>query len=229
MEKDLMVRLQDRIDAKSLLTHPFYQAWQAGELSLEDLRDYAGQYYFFEAEFPRYLSAIHSRCPDREVRQSILDNLWDEEHGELNHRAMWLNFCAGIGLDPAQVEFTPVQPKTRAMLDVYADICNEGNFQEGLAAMYAYEAQVPQIAAEKSRGLEEFYGITDKRSLQFFEVHGVLDIEHSEREAQCIASRTSMEQEAGVEAALQSALDAWWGFLDGIQEARASVKLFSTA
>ena len=103
--KDLIARLQDRIDAKSLLTHPFYQAWQAGELSLEDLKDYASQYYFFEANFPQYLSAIHSNCPDREVRQGILDNLWDEEHGELNHRAMWLNFCAGLGLDPVEVEF----------------------------------------------------------------------------------------------------------------------------
>jgi len=218
LENALLTRLQERIDAKSLLTHPFYQAWQAGELSLEDLKDYAGQYYFFEANFPRYLSAIHSNCPDREVRQSILDNLWDEEHGELNHRAMWLNFCAGLGLNTAEVEFTEVQPKTQAMLDAYATLCNEGTFQEGLAAMYAYEAQVPQVATEESRGLKEFYGITDQPSLQFFEVHGILDIEHSEKEAQCIASQTSRNEEAGVEAALQTALDVWWGFLDGIME-----------
>ena len=224
MVKDLIARLQDRIDAKSLLTHPFYQAWQAGELSLEDLKDYASQYYFFEANFPRYLSAIHSNCPDREVRQSILDNLWDEEHGELNHRAMWLNFCAGLGLDPAEVEFTPVLPKTQAMLDVYDDLCNEGNFQEGLAAMYAYEAQVPQVATEKSRGLKEHFGITDEATLQFFDVHGILDIEHSEREAKCIAGATTSDQEAGVEASLQTALDALWGFLDGILESRAAAK-----
>ena len=38
----------DRIDAKvaarHLLTHPFYQAWTRGELTKESLRDYAKQY-----------------------------------------------------------------------------------------------------------------------------------------------------------------------------------------
>ena len=33
------------------------------------------------------------------MRQSILDNLWDEEHGEVNHAEMWLRFGEGIGVD----------------------------------------------------------------------------------------------------------------------------------
>lgn len=220
MDNAFLNRLQGRVEAKSLLTHPFYQAWQAGELTVDDLRVYAAQYYFFEANFPRFLSAIHSRCPDREVRQSILDNLWDEEHGELNHRAMWLDFAAGLGLDRDQVEFSPVHPKTQGLLDVYFKACAESTFQEGLAAVYAYEVQVPQVAMEKVRGLKEFYGMDDPATLKFFEVHGVLDEDHSQKEADGIASQTSDEHEDAVEAALQAALDAWWGFLDGVNEQR---------
>lgn len=220
MDNALLTRLQERIEAKSLLTHPFYQAWQAGELTIDDLKVYAAQYYHFEANFPRFLSAIHSRCPDREVRQSILDNLWDEEHGELNHRAMWLDFAAGLGLERDQLEFSPVHPKTQELLDVYLQACTQGSFQEGLAAVYAYEAQVPQVAVEKIRGLKEFYGMDDPTTLKFFEVHGVLDEEHSQKEAEGIASQTSEADEAAVEAALQAALDAWWGFLDGVNEQR---------
>ncbi len=33
------------IEERSLLTHPFYQAWQRGDLSLDTLRSYAAQYY----------------------------------------------------------------------------------------------------------------------------------------------------------------------------------------
>jgi len=216
----LLARLQRLIDAQSILNHPFYQAWQAGELTIDDLRIYARQYYFFEASFPRFLSAIHSRCPDREVRQSILDNLWDEEHGEVNHRAMWLDFCAGLGLDRDEVEFSPVHPRTRALVDAYSEICAQSSFQEGLAAVYAYEAQVPQVALEKIRGLREFYGITDAPSLNFFEVHHTLDEDHAQKESEGIASQTAPEEEPAVEAALQAALDAWWGFLDGVEEAR---------
>jgi pyrroloquinoline quinone (PQQ) biosynthesis protein C len=73
---------------------------------------------------------------------------------------------------------------------------------------------------EKVRGLKEFYGMDDPATLKFFEVHGVLDEDHSQKEAEGIASQTSEEHEDAVEAALQAALDAWWGFLDGVNEQR---------
>lgn len=220
MNNQLLERLQNRIEKKSLLTHPFYQAWQAGELTVRDLKHYAEQYYLFEANFPRFLSAIHSRCPDREVRQDILANLWDEEHGEHNHRAMWLDFCSGLGLDRDQVEVAETDTKTQELLDTYTDVCNGGNFQEGLAAIFAYEAQVPQVALEKIRGLKEFYGFDQPNAVEFFQVHATLDEDHSAKEAKAIAGKTQPADEAAVEAALQRALDAWWSFLDGVEERR---------
>ena len=159
MNERLIDRLRRHIAARNLLDHPFYQDWRQGRLTIDDLRAYAGQYYHFEIRFPRFLSAIHSRCPDREVRQDILSNLWDEEHGERNHRALWLDFCAGTGLGSTEAETTSLQPGTLALLDTYTGICSTRSFQEGLAAVYAYEVQVPQIAAEKLAGLKNLYGI----------------------------------------------------------------------
>lgn len=215
-------KLDRKIEEKSLLDHPYYQAWKAGELTLDDLRVYAAQYYFFEAEFPRFLSAIHTNCPDRDVRQNILDNLWDEEHGPENHRQLWLDFCASLGLDEQSVVESKVSLTTQTLLDTYSAIASQGSFQEGLAAMYAYEAQVPKVALEKIRGLRENYGINDEQSLKFFEVHSTLDEEHSEREARDLALSTESVQEPEVEAALVAALDAWWTFLDGVQAERYS-------
>ncbi len=223
MNEGLIDRLRIQVSAKSLLDHPFYQDWKDGKLTLDDLRLYAGQYYHFEANFPRFLSAIHFRCPDSNVRQSILNNLWDEEHGEDNHRALWLGFCAGLGLTQEQVEQAPVQPKTQAILNTYSDICSTHSFQEGLAAIYAYEVQVPQVAAEKLAGLRDRYGITEDKALAFFQVHQELDEEHSRLEAEAIAEHTSGNDESAVELALQAGLDAWWGFLDGVNEMRAGV------
>ena len=222
MDNTLIKRLEERIEGKSLLLHPYYQAWQAGELTIEDLQIYAEQYYFFEANFPRYLSAIHSKCEDREVRQSILDNLWDEEHGDYNHRAMWLDFCAGLGLDKSKVEYSEIMPSTQNLLDIYSNTCDKGTFQEGLAVMYAYEAQVPEIALDKMNGLKEFYGLDNPSSLKFFEVHSILDEDHSDKEAEAIAN-TSDDCGSEVEMALQSALEAWWGFLDGMEEKRQTL------
>lgn len=222
MEESLLSRLDHRIESRSLLTHPFYQAWQAGTLCREDLRAYACQYYFIEANFPRFLSSIHSRCEHREVRQTILDNLWDEEHGENNHRAMWLAFCRGLGLSETEVVASSIHPRTQQLLDTYSNICGGTSFQQGLAAMYAYEAQVPAVSLEKIRGLVENYGFQRDASLQFFEEHSTLDEKHSAREAAGIISHTALQDEAAVESALQDALDAWWSFLDGLEQLRTA-------
>ena len=97
------------IDERSLLKHPFYQAWTAGTLPLDTLREYAKQYFHFEAAFPTFLSAMHARCEPGATRQALLENLWDEEHGADNHLALWLRFCDGLGLDADDVGLDSVR------------------------------------------------------------------------------------------------------------------------
>jgi len=218
MSQDFLNRIEERIEVRSLLKHPFYQAWQEGKLTKEELKVYAAQYYHFESAFPVYLSSVHSRCDERDVRQSILENLWDEEYGDINHRAMWLDFCESLGLNREEPEMTKPLTNTQALLDTYHTICNEGTFQEGLAAIYAYEEQVPEIMIEKIRGLKEYFNITSEKALRFFEVHSVLDEDHSDREREGIVGYTKRTDEEAVERALQAALDGWWGFLDGVME-----------
>ena len=218
MSQDFLNRIEERIEVRSLLKHPIYQAWQEGKLTKEELKVYAAQYYHFESAFPVYLSSVHSRCDERDVRQSILENLWDEEYGDINHRAMWLDFCESLGLNREEPEMTKPLTNTQALLDTYHTICNEGTFQEGLAAIYAYEEQVPEIMIEKIRGLKEYFNITSEKALRFFEVHSVLDEDHSDREREGIVGYTKRTDEEVVERALQAALDGWWGFLDGVME-----------
>jgi len=213
--------LLDHIDAliadRHLLKHPFYTKWQAGTLTREELQDYAQQYYAFESTFPRFLSALHARTDRPDVRQSLLDNLWDEEHGDVNHAEMWLRFGEGIGADRESVRGAARNAGTRALLDTYWSSVTDGPIAAGIAALYAYEGQVPEVATEKIRGLVERYGIDDSRTLAFFTVHSTLDVEHSGAEREMIAALapTPADEEA-VLASTRAALDAWWGFLDAV-------------
>ena len=56
--------LSEKLDEFHLLKHPFYIAWNKGELSREIIKDYAEQYYNHVKAFPRYISATHSLCED---------------------------------------------------------------------------------------------------------------------------------------------------------------------
>jgi pyrroloquinoline-quinone synthase len=214
---DPITEIDRRIEGRDLLTHPFYTRWTEGTLPIEAMREYAKQYYAFESSFPRYLSAIHSRTEDRGARQALLDNLWDEEHGEENHAELWLRFAEGIGVDRQDVlEATPNQG-TRALLDTYAQASTHAPVAAGVAALYAYERQVPKVAQAKIHGLAQHYGIDDERTTRFFKVHSVLDEEHSEAEASIVQGETDHSEEAVATA--QQALDAWWDFLDAVTPA----------
>jgi pyrroloquinoline-quinone synthase len=211
----------ERVDAliaeHHLLKHPFYTKWREGSLPREALQEYARQYYAFESTFPRLLSALHSRTEDAAVRQSILDNLWDEEHGEVNHAEMWLRFGEGIGVDRADVRSAQWNEGTQELLSTYWSAVSEGPLAAGVAALYAYEGQVPEVAIEKINGLRQHYDVDDARTLSFFTVHSTLDIEHSGAERDMIGSLAASEaDEAAAVAATRAALDGWWGFLSAV-------------
>ena len=212
---DLLERIDGMIDGRHLLTHPFYRSWVAGTLPTEALQEYARQYFAFEASFPRFLSAIHSRSDDPGTRQALLENLWDEEHGDSNHQEQWLRFAEGIGVDRQGVLDAPWNEATGALVQTYVDIAREAPVAAGVAAVYAYERQVPAVAQTKIDGLRQRYGISDPRTLGFFETHSVLDVEHSEAERRIVAD-LGPENEDEVLKATESALEAWWGFLDAV-------------
>jgi pyrroloquinoline-quinone synthase len=212
---DLVQRVDRLIDDRHLLGHSFYRKWVGGTLPEEALRDYARQYYAFESTFPRVLSALHSRADRPDVRAALLENLWDEEHGEANHVELWLRFAEGVGVTRQDVQGAERNSATSTLVDTYWTAAREAPVAAGVAAVYAYERQVPQVAQAKIDGLKQRYGITDGRTLGFFDVHSTLDVEHSDAERRIIADLGPADEDAVVENAT-AALGAWWEFLDAV-------------
>ncbi|MEG8230345.1 iron-containing redox enzyme family protein [Candidatus Rickettsia tasmanensis] len=64
-----------------------------GKLTQSTLQIYEKEYYHHVTAFPRYISAIHSKCSDIQARQILLGNLIEEEQGEENHPELWKSFC----------------------------------------------------------------------------------------------------------------------------------------
>jgi pyrroloquinoline-quinone synthase len=184
-------------------------------LPIENLQEYARQYYAFESTFPRFLSSLHARADSPQVRAALLDNMWDEEHGEANHQELWLRFAEGVGVAREDVRGAERNAATTALVGTYWRTTREMPVAGGVASVYAYEGQVPAVSRAKIDGLRDRYGITDPRTLAFFEVHAELDLEHSEAERSMVKELGEHDEEA-VMAATGSALDAWWGFLDAV-------------
>jgi pyrroloquinoline-quinone synthase len=211
---DLLAGIDKLIQDRHLLKHSFYTKWVAGTLPRQAIQEYARQYYAFESEFPRFLSAIHSRCDDLAARQTILENLWDEEHGEENHAELWLRFAEGMGVPRDQVTGATINEATRALVATYRR--SSTDVTAGVAAIHAYERQVPAVATAKIDGLREHYGVDDRRTMAFWEVHRVLDEKHAAGEEAIMSNLAEREPEAALQATGE-ALEAWWAFLDAVE------------
>ncbi|MFN2507789.1 MAG: CADD family putative folate metabolism protein [Chthoniobacterales bacterium] len=208
--------IDQQIAAKHLLTHPFYLAWTRGELSKEALTDYAQQYYHHVAAFPTYLSALHAQCDDQATRRQILSNLIDEEAGDPNHPELWLRFTEALGSSRDEVRSTEKQNETAGLINSFRDICGNGSSAEGLAALYAYESQIPSVSESKIEGLKKHYGLTDPTAYEYFSVHVEADREHSAAEREMLSNYVDDDNAVSITAAVERILNALWAMLSGV-------------
>jgi len=211
---DLIPSIDKQIASKRLLDHPFYQRWSAGTLTGGELREYARQYYHYALAFPTFISAMHAQCDDIATRQLLLENLIEEERGPENHPELWLRFCEALGLDRDEVKRGEMNASTRALIGTMKSLAREGALHEGLAALYAYESQIPAVAKAKIEGLEKWYDIDETT---FFTVHMEADVVHSST-SRALLARLCNDDARRDEArnATARTLDALYGFLDGV-------------
>lgn len=227
---EFLEQLDARIAKYDLLCHPFYQAWSAGQLTRNDLREYAQNYYHHVEAFPSYLAALGLRLEDGELRQAVLANLCDEKGVEgrpgrdsVPHSELWLDFAEGMG-SSRNLEWHTPAPEIRQLLRHFHRVASEGSTEEALAAFYAYESQVPRIALEKERGLSEQYG-ADPKTCGYFSLHATADVYHARVWRTQLEKRIFAHPEAA-ESALNAAEEAarmLWKALDGMEARRTAM------
>ena len=208
----IISRLNQIISEHHLLKHMFYQAWSNGELSKDILQRYAAQYYSQVQSFPRFISRVHTNCPEIAARKLLLENLVDEEIHGTDHPALWMQFAEGLGTTREVVLNDAPLPETHAMVEKFYELAQR-DWRDGLCALYAYESQVPEVSSSKIEGLKKFYGVNDERTLEFFTAHQAYDVGHSQQVAGLIEQYV---EPARAEQATREAALALWGFLDGM-------------
>lgn len=222
---EFLQELEARIAKYDLLRHSFYKAWSAGELTRDDLREYAQDYYHHVEAFPSYLAAFALRQEEGGLRRAVLANML-EEKGEgpdadaVSHHELWLDFAEGMGSSRNLEDHQPVA-EVRQLIEHFQRVANEGMPEEALAAFYAYESQVPRVAQEKERGLREMYHADDK-TCGYFTLHATADVYHSRVWRSQLEKRAASNPETAQAAlnAAENAAQSLWRALDGIEARR---------
>ena len=218
--------LDERIHRYDLLGHPFYKAWSAGELTRDDLREYAEDYYPHVEAFPGYLAQLGVRLEEGELRRAILANMTDEKGGEdsfgepeRSHSELWLDFVAGVG--GSRIPKRRPVGEVRKLISWFHRVASEGTPEEALAAFYAYESQVPRLAQEKDRVLRERFA-ADEKTRGYFTLHSTADVHHAQVWRTQLEKRVKANPETAQKAlaAADRAAKALWTVLDGFEARR---------
>ena len=227
METKAFVSLLDeRIHQYDLLRHPFYKAWSAGELTRDDLLEYAEDYYPHVEAFPSYLAQLGVRLEEGELRHAVLANMTDEKGGEdsfgepeRSHSELWLDFVEGMG--GSRIPKRRPVGAVRKLISWFHRVASEGTPEEALAAFYAYESQVPRLAQEKDRVLRELYG-ADEKTRGYFTLHATADVQHAQVWRTQLEKRIEANPETAKKAlaAAETTAKALWAVLDGFEARR---------
>jgi len=218
--KQFINELGNILEEKSILKHPFYRKWNEGKLSLGELQEYAKQYYHFVKHFPMFVSSVHSNCTDKDIRRMLVENIADEDGfntGIEDHPALWVKFANALNVSESDCENTPPVSRVKDSIDGFYSLCRNNDYRIGLAALYGYEKQIPEVSKVKIEGLKKFYNIDGEEDIKFFSVHQEADIYHSRAELDAlIKSCKTDEEKQNVLNSVKESARLYWQMLDGV-------------
>src|ERR1700687_4753951 len=87
---------------RSFGRHPFWLRVAGGQVSQAGMCVFAQQFFLQVREFPRAISALHSRCTRAEDRVKVAESLYEEETGKISgsapHPELFMRIGLGVGL-----------------------------------------------------------------------------------------------------------------------------------
>src|SRR5206468_1517005 len=151
---ELIYKIDQEVEKKSLLKHPFYKMWSNGELSLNQLQGYSLEYFQLVKVVPEMVNNIKLK-----MQGSKLKSIIEESHKEeSSHIDPWIRFATSLGVQKQDLLNYVCGENTKNAVSSLVEL-TEDSIDEGICAMYAYELDLPNISRSKIEGLHEYYNM----------------------------------------------------------------------
>ena len=203
MSKTVWDRIEESRNRWNVLNHPFYERWSKGELTLDELGRYSGQYRHAVEAIATMSASAAEAAPERA-------GLAEHADEEASHLRLWDGFVGAVdgSTDAA------ANPETAECVEAWTA---DDGLLETLARLYAVESGQPEISRTKREGLASFYGIRNGSGTAYFRVHETRDAEHAAQARELIAELAGPGDEDAIVEAAESAMRANWRLLDGVE------------
>ena len=173
-------------------THPFFRRLEKGEVPLPVVKQWVKQFYPWLASVPIAMAERFSNCswdPENDrYRRMILDQ-HVEEAGDPKgkapgHPELWLRFAEGLGVRRSEVQSAPLLPSTMVAIDDFLYTNRVNTFY--VSAAGSSEPPNVELCARLLPAFRTHYHV-DEPHLEYYNLHVVADVEHSEWIGQIVA------------------------------------------
>lgn len=212
MKNLLIERIDYEIEKHSLLKHVFYQMWSEGKLTINHLQGYSKEYFQLVKVVPKFVENIFNVIADPSLKRAVGQNLKEESE----HIEPWIMFSTAMGVQRNDLASYKGENETNMAVSTLSQL-TERSLEEAVAAMYAYEKELPKISRSKIDGLKKFYGMQSNEATKYLEIHEEVDVRHSEVWKNILKTIPEEKQERALNAAISS-LEAQNKLLDSVQK-----------
>ncbi|HZB15688.1 MAG TPA: iron-containing redox enzyme family protein [Nitrososphaeraceae archaeon] len=210
MENLLIERIDYEIEKHSLLKHVFYQMWSEGKLTINHLQGYSKEYFQLVKVVPKFVENIFNVIADPSLKRAVGQNLKEESE----HIEPWIMFSTAMGVQRNDLTSYKGENETNMAVSSLSQL-TERSLEEAVAAMYAYEKELPKISRSKIDGLKKFYGVQSNEATKYLEIHEEVDLRHSEVWKNILKTIPEDKQECALNVAISS-LEAQNKLLDSV-------------
>ena len=211
MDNNIVQRIDLEIENHSLLKHSFYKMWSEGKLTIDHLQGYSKEYFQLVKVVPKFVERIAEASGNSDD-----DIITNNAREEAEHVELWARFATALGVSRSDLITYGGSEKTNEAVAKLMGLAGLP-FEEAVAAMYAYEMELPKISRSKIDGLKKFYGMDSEDATKYFEIHQEADMRHAQVWREILQRIPSERHDAVINAAIKS-LQAQNNLLDSVHE-----------
>jgi hypothetical protein len=193
------------------------------------------EYATYVRDFPILVARAYIACPIAVVRRELIENVYEEETGGIHagkpHPELFLEYPRGLSMDMSrfeQVALLPASQRYRSFLD---ETTLRGGWEAGAAVTTLFVEGTahergeldPSAPRRPSPALEDHplvrhYGLP-LNHLQLTKAHRAVEGAHRAAAWRILLDHVAIAQQPGVIAAMETALELWLSYRDGVAEA----------
>ncbi len=217
--------MKDFIDKHGAINNRFLTRFQQGNISEEEFRRFAVEFFHFSREWPMILAALLVNTPD-EAEAAEITKILVSELGDINpkdrHELLFRQFLRSIDIGPTEALRTSKLPTTRNFLEGIQRLFSDQDHFLALGAEFGLENMaipmwdqlIPGLKILRDRSFHEM-------DLTYFTFHRGLEEKHEEAMENALGVH---EQNASIERSfrqgVKEGLDLLEAFWLGLEETR---------